>query len=159
MPGAGKTQVALVILRKLGEEAFRADLDSFAPENEETAFNALIEDALKWKYVVGELYSGKRHSSEPASWVDKFRETYRIHSFVLKVSEFKGYANCSDARHTSWNPATYEEYHQAYEKFWGRQMQDLFASRAAVPERVIDAEDGNYERVATEVMRIGFDVK
>jgi hypothetical protein len=155
VPGAGKTQVARVLLERLGTQAFRANLDDYAPANELKRFEELISRAMEYQYVVGELYSGRDHTSDPAGWVDKFKNDYDIHSFVLDISEERGYLNACDSRHTSHSPPSRSDYSSRYRRFYEWQRQNLFASRAGVPEHRIDAENCDWERIAVEVLKIG----
>jgi hypothetical protein len=154
VPGSGKTQIALSIVRKLSDEGVRKDLGAFAPDNEQPQFEALIEDALNYRYVVVELYSGKKHSSEPLLWLGKFKEMYVIRSFVLSVSEQKGFSRCSEPRHTSWNDPTPEQYHEAYQKFASRQDRKEFTSKTGLIETVVETEDGDWERISSQILEL-----
>jgi hypothetical protein len=131
------------------------DLDRYAPDEERPKFKEKIKQALRHRVVIGELYSGRDHTSDPAKWVEKFKAEYEIHSFVLNVSEELGYKNACDSRHTSHSPPSKEDYSMRYRRFYEWQRQSLFATRAGICEHDIDAEDGDWERVAVEVLEIG----
>lgn len=154
VPGAGKTQVAKVILGRIGEKAVRWNLDDYAPDPEQGAFDAKIKQMVGKTYIVGELYSGRKHTSDPTYWIDHFKGGYSITSFVLQVSEPKGYANACDSRHTSWHPETRTVYDNSYNRFQEHLKNNTFASKAGIKEVFIDAEDGNWERLASEVLKL-----
>lgn len=154
VPGAGKAQVGKIVKSRLVGEAIRLNLDDFAPEPETNQFDEALNQALDFRYVIGELYSGRWHTSDPARWVVKFRNNYQIHSFILHVSLQKGYANCRDERHGSYHPRSLAEYaEQKYNRFYAEDAFTRFAARAGADHEIrIDAEDNDWERIADEVL-------
>ena len=154
VPASGKTQVSSILREKIGEDAVRLDLDKYAPEWETNSFEKMIDNALDYYYVIGELFSGRWHTTEPLRWISKFKSAgYTITSFVLNVSLDKGYENCCDPRHTSWRPNNIEDYKSRYIKFYDRQEKNIFASKAGLNEEIqIDAEDCNWIRIATKIL-------
>ena len=151
VPGAGKSMVARALQRKLGGDGWIIDLDKYAPDNETEKFEAALKEAAGHEVVIGELQSGRWHTTDAGRWVSMFKD-YELHSFVLDVSEAKGYANSSDPRHGTYNPPSRAAYEQTYTKFYSRVESDLFAKGAQLKEKKIDAEDGDWERISSEIL-------
>ena len=145
--------VARALQRKLGGDGWILDLDKYAPDNEAEKFEAALKEATGHEVVIGELQSGRWHTTDAGRWVSVFRD-YELHSFVLDVSEAKGYANSCDPRHGTYNPPSRTAYEQTYAKFYSRVESDMFAKGAKLEEKRIDAEDGNWERISSEILSI-----
>lgn len=151
VPGAGKSMVARTLQRKLGGGTWILDLDKYAPDDETEKFEEALKEAANHEVVIGELQSGRWHTTDAGRWVSVFKG-YELRSFVLDVSEAKGYANSCDPRDCTYNPPSRTAYEQTYARFYSRVESDLFAKGAMAEEKRIDAEDGNWERIASEVL-------
>jgi hypothetical protein len=50
-------------------------------------FEKNIVKALEYKCVIGEMFSGNGHTTNPESWINRFNDKdYKIFSFILKAS-------------------------------------------------------------------------
>ena len=151
VPGAGKSMVARELQRKVGGDTWIIDLDKYAPDDEKEKFEMALKEALNHQVVIGELQSGRWHTTDAGRWVSMFGD-YKLHSFVLDLSEERGYANSCNPRHGTYNPPSRTAYGRLYAEFYSRVKSDLFAKGARVKEKRINAEDGDWERISSEIL-------
>ena len=65
-----------------------------------------MNQALESEIVIGEMFSGDEHTTNPKTWINPFKERkYRIFSFILKASKEVCHNRCvndkSNKRHES----------------------------------------------------------
>ena len=154
-PAAGKTRTTAELKKKLeqkGTEAVRIDLDSNAPDVEESKFWEEIKKATLAKVVLGELFSGRWHSEDPKRWMGSFKK-YEFHCFLLDVSLQTGFIRVNDSRRDFKIPSK-PNYEQLINNFWVLEKEKPFIVRAGLEiEKRLNAESGNYSALADFILK------
>jgi tRNA uridine 5-carbamoylmethylation protein Kti12 len=148
---AGKTSIKNNLLRRLGEDAAFLHLDIIESRDNPLStanFQKMYANALKHKNVVGEMYFGDSHTTDP-KWLDEFRKRgYCIVSIVLGVS--------FDTSYQRWkaDPTRNhdEDIRKDYDKFIERQKVNVFGQAAKLEEIKIDTEGKTIDQICDEIM-------
>lgn len=85
--GSGKSEVCEGLKDRIKEhksiDSCFLNLDQTNPE----IFKSNMKEALECKYVIGEMFSGNGHTTNPEPWINRFKnKKYDIFSFILKAS-------------------------------------------------------------------------
>jgi thymidylate kinase len=87
--GAGKTSISEGLKDKIKYEKSIENEDIYLLNLDETKdiFETYMVKALNTKYVIGEMFSGNEHTTNPKIWINRFKQkNYSIFSFILKAS-------------------------------------------------------------------------
>jgi len=77
--GIGKTTIANALINKLGH-TYLLKLDETRPD----LFRSYLECSIKYENVVGEMFFGDSHTTNPSEWLNYFPDNvYEKLSFVL----------------------------------------------------------------------------
>lgn len=80
--GCGKSKVYGGLKNKISIDNCFLNLDEINKE----PFEKNIKKALKYECIIGEMFSGNGHTTNPGSWIKRFNnKDYKIFSFILKV--------------------------------------------------------------------------
>lgn len=134
--GVGKTKISNNLRTKFeSEKTFLLNLDEVNP----IKFNQYLQEAVKYDIVIGEMYYGNSHTTQPQEWISHFKQ-YRQISIVLKASKETCYKrlNLPDRQ---WKISDFSNCEYLWEKFEDLQKRNVFASNAKISETVIDAEE------------------
>lgn len=131
--GTGKKTTAHKLVQRLGaNNATCLNMDVVEVDQ----INRMIEATLKFQYVIAHMYSGEQNTSDPASWISRFKDSgFHIISFVLNISLDAGKKRCLERDKNR----TEEEYGWLWERFNKPPFSD-FAKKADVKEISVDAE-------------------
>src|SRR3982074_3205997 len=92
--GAGKTTVNEVLVEKIDKnDVCVLDLD--ITDSDEQRFNENLKDCLRYNNVIGMMFYGNSHTTDPMKWIVKFKDAgYNILSVILFCSKDKCFDRC-----------------------------------------------------------------
>ena len=73
--GSGKTCVSASLIDLLGKNACILDLDITHPN--EDKFNQKLKECLRYKTVIGMMFYGNSHTTNPSSWLRAYPKNGR----------------------------------------------------------------------------------
>lgn len=138
--GSGKSEVSKYLRRRL-EDSEKLDLDVNANGPIES-----LDRALRKKNVVGELYDGNSHTTDP-KWIKEFqRGGFTILSVILNASLETHITRL--AKRPDKRSRDEIEYH--YKRFHNDLKHD-FCIRAGIEEISIDTDDKGVNQISDEI--------
>ena len=144
--GCGKSKVYEGLKNKLSIGTCFLNLDEINKE----PFEKNIENALEYECVIGEMFYGNGHTTNPVSWIKRFNnKDYKIFSFILKASIETCLQRCRNDNKNKRSYA-YQEYNQHkldHYKFYNCSECVNFAKNANIDEEIIDTETKSIEEV------------
>jgi hypothetical protein len=139
--GSGKSEVSKYLCRQL-EDSEKLDLDVNANGPVEG-----LDEVLGKKNVVGELYAGNSHTTDP-KWVSEFqRRGYTILSVILNASldtHIIRLAKRPDKRCRNEIESHYKKFHD--------DLRLVFSIRAGIEEISIDTDEKQVNQIGDEVL-------
>ena len=150
--GSGKSEVCCELRKKIEREksikSYFFNLDEICHEK----FENYVKEALKSKYVIGEMFSGNGHTSNPKPWINKFTDKdYKIFSFILKVSLDTCLQRCRSDKKNK-RDSVYQngdQLNKDYYKFYNYPEFGNFANNAIIIEETIDSETKSIQEVVS----------
>lgn len=150
--GVGKSEVVTCLIRRLGSDK-ACDLNMDVTELEQIEIN--IKTALKSEVVIAHLYSGEKNTSEPKTWISRFKDGgYQILSFRLEISREAGKKRALEREHSKWITS------EIYDSIWDGSKRSPFVdfpTRAEIEEISLDAEnlsaDAMCDLILSEITR------
>lgn len=140
--GSGKTSVGKYLKEKLPDSA-GLDLDLNA--NDEVIS---LNEVLGRENVVGELYDGGSHTTNP-TWINKFKEKdYNIISVIL-IAKFEtcAYRVAEIRKDNVSRDNVYSHYNKFHEN-----LKSVFKVKAAIPEISIDTDIKDICEIGDEIL-------
>lgn len=140
--GSGKSEVCCELQKGIeNEKSMRScflNLDQTCHDE----FENNMKKALKFKYVVGEMFSGNGHTTNPKPWIDRFKDkNYNIFSFILKASVDTCLKRCrKDNRKRDCAYQTGDQHDKDHYKFYNCPEFVNFAKNAGIQEETINTE-------------------
>src|SRR5438132_4233013 len=148
---AGKSTISKALIRRLGSDAAYLHLDIIESEYNPastTQFRTSLTNALRHKYVVGEMFYGDSHTTNP-KWLEEFRKrAYCIVSIVLGVTFATSYERWNKDPSRNHN----EDIKPDFDRFAQRQKSDIFAKASGLKEVLIDTENKTIEIICDEIV-------
>lgn len=145
-PGVGKTTTADALIRLLAPSSARVlYMDDNPPRPD-------LQTALRYQYVIAELFSGETHTLYPSSWVLRFVERgYRALSVRLDAdfeTVKKRFATDPDRPDKSL-----ENCERFFRRFYNEPKLVKFAATPGVQEICVDANARSEDLIAADILR------
>jgi hypothetical protein len=140
--GSGKTKVGLYLLEALEDSALLdLDLNANGPIQS-------IDESLGKKNVIGELFYGNSHTTDP-QWIKAFQERdYKILSVILNTKLETCINRVLVKRKDN---RTSEEVKQYYD-FFHNNLKSIFKIRTGIEEISIDTDEKEPRQVGDEIL-------
>jgi len=140
--GSGKSTIGKYLREKLGD-SYRLDLDRNADNEIEFLDVALLRDN-----VVGEMYDGGSHTTDP-SWINKFKEKgYNILSVILNANLETCLNRVLVIRGDNLSNNDVEAHYNKFHKILG----PIFKINACVSEISIDTDKKDVNTIGNEIL-------
>jgi tRNA uridine 5-carbamoylmethylation protein Kti12 len=144
--GSGKSALRDSIRVRLGiaNTAF-LNLDEITPQD----FDCNLDESLKSEQVIGEMYSGNSHTTDP-HWIQRFKaNNYTILSVILRCS-----LECciQRVRTRTVHPISPEIMTSLYNQFY-QELQNIFSFKADVEEICVDTEHKSIDESSNIILR------
>ena len=94
--GSGKTTICNAMVEVLG--AYHSNiLDLDITGSQEYKFERNLRNCLSSEYIIGMMFYGNSHTTEPSKWIEKFQERgYKILSIILYTSKETCFNRCRE---------------------------------------------------------------
>jgi hypothetical protein len=106
-------------------------------------FEINLMESLECKCVIGEMFYGNGHTTNPETWINRFKEKqYTIFSYILKASKETCLNRCiKDPNQERKSPNREKEQFDSYHKQFYNGLKCVnFAKKADIDEETIDTE-------------------
>ena len=152
--GSGKTTICNAMVEVLG--AYHSNiLDLDITGSQEYKFERNLRNCLSSEYVIGMMFYGNSHTTEPSKWIERFQESgYKILSVILYASKETCFNRCREDNNTGRHPINKEKerIHKYYNEFYAREKANPFAEAAGIIEITVNTENKSPERIAHEIL-------
>jgi thymidylate kinase len=147
--GSGKSSISESLIERLGNGTYPLDID--ITDEQEHLFEEHLREALFKEYVIGEIYSGKLHTSEPERWIKKFKDKdYTILSVILHTS----LEECiKRVRIRDKDKADSDVQIESFFNNFYQRLQTIFAKKANVEETCINTERHSEQETTEKILR------
>ena len=157
--GSGKTTVSMALRDKIGEnDTYVLDLD--VTHHDEHKFNRNLEDCLQHRNVIGEIFYGNSHTTNPTKWIVRFKDAgYNILSVILFCSKDICIDRCKNDNTTGRHPVNKQKdrISKYYDEFYQRENQKPFHIVAGIKETRIETENKPQIEIAEDILS-NFDI-
>lgn len=145
--GSGKSEVCEGLKDKINErksvDSCFLNLDETKPET----FRDNLNDVLECQYVIGEMFSGNGHTTNPKTWINEFKN-YKIFSFILKASVDTCLKRCrNDNKKRDRAYQTGDRHDKDHYKFYNCPEFVNFAKNVGIQEETINTETKSIKEV------------
>ena len=151
--GSGKTCVSASLIDLLGKDnGCILDLDITHPN--EDKFNQNIKECLRYKTVIGMMFYGNSHTTNPLSWLSEFRNhDYRILSVILHATKEECFIRCKNdpGRHPINKQR--EIVFKYHDDFYLRERESPFQKAAKLQEIKIETENTSPIQIANDILK------
>ena len=152
--GSGKTTICNAMVEVLG--AYHSNiLDLDITGSQEYKFERNLRNCLSSEYVIGMMFYGNSHTTEPSKWIEKFQERgYKILSIILYTSKETCFNRCREDNSTGRHPINKDKdrIYKYYDEFYAREKVNPFAEAAGIIETTVNTENKSPERIAHEIL-------
>jgi thymidylate kinase len=152
--GSGKTSICNAIMQILGKKnSCKLDLDITNPQ--EDKFEKNLMKCLSSESVIGMMFYGNSHTTEPSKWVERFREKgYKMLSVILYASKETCFARCREDNNTGRHPVNKEKdrIFRYHEEFYEREKAKSFAEAAGIVGITVNTENKTPNDIAKEIL-------
>ncbi|MFY9872481.1 MAG: hypothetical protein WAK17_22450 [Candidatus Nitrosopolaris sp.] len=109
----------------------------------------------KYKYVVGELNYGDSHSTDPRTWLQRFKDKhYQIVSFVLVGGKQVRLQRCkNDPNHSPFDKIDESFFNRDSEIFERHEHERIFYKKSGLREITLNTENKSPSQLANEILR------
>ncbi|MFZ0896553.1 MAG: AAA family ATPase [Candidatus Nitrosopolaris sp.] len=147
--GSGKSSISECLIERLGSDTYRLDIDT--TNEQEHLFEQHLREALSKQYVIGEIYSGKLHTSEPERWIMKFKDKdYTMLSVILHTS----LEECTKrVRIRDQDKADSDVQIESFFNNFYQRLQTIFAIKANIDETCINTERYGEQETTEKILR------
>ena len=151
--GSGKTSVSISITELVGKDnACILDLDIAHPQ--EGKFNQNLEECLRYRTVVGMMFYGNSHTTDPDNWLGKFRNRdYRILSVILYANKELCFGRCNSDRGRPFINKQRDRIYKYHNDFYQRESEKPFHKAANVEEIKIETANISPIEVAKDILK------
>jgi hypothetical protein len=151
--GSGKTSVSRSITELVGKDnACILDLDITHPQ--EGKFNQNLEECLRYGTVVGMMFYGNSHTTDPDNWLCKFRNRdYRILSVILYANKELCFERCNSDRERPSINKQRDRIYKYYDDFYQRESEKPFHKAANVEEIKIETANISPIEIAKDILK------
>lgn len=147
--GSGKSEVYKGLKDKISIDSCFLNLDQTSK-----TFESNLKEALESEYVIGEMFSGNGHTTNPETWIGGFKKKkYHITSFILKASVDICLQRCRNDKKKN-RDKRYEERDQHvkdHDLFYKDPKFVNFANNADISEETIDTETKSIQEVVDTI--------
>ena len=153
--GSGKTTVSMALRDKIGEnDTYVLDLD--VTHHDEHKFNRNLEDCLQHRNVIGEIFYGNSHTTNPTKWIVRFKDAgYNILSVILFCNKEVCIDRCKKDNTTRRHSVNREKdtISKYYDEFYQREQRTPFHIIAGIKGIMIETESKSTIEVAEDILR------
>jgi predicted ABC-type ATPase len=102
--GSGKTTVSVALANKIGKEN-TCILDLDITNSNENRFESNLQECMESSNVIGMMFYGNSHTTEPMTWISNFKKKdYEILSVILFANKEICFERCKNDNNTGRHP-------------------------------------------------------
>jgi cytidylate kinase len=141
--GSGKSSVCCDLRKKIENEKSIKICFLNLDQTDNKTFEKNMKEALECDYVISEMFSGDGHTTNPETWLNRFKEKqYNIFSFILKASIETCLQRCINDKKNK-RSSVYQDYDQHkkdHDLFYKDPNFVNFDTKANILEETLDTE-------------------